>query len=134
MPDNRGLGPTEREQLMSDLRVLAQAIPEEKDSEELYYARDRIWRFIDYHASERGREMTGEISLTRLTRAEMDTVLRLIAETEATIRDLDDFSRSSLADVSAARAAIMHANGLLQAVRDAGTWTVAPPEKGEENE
>ena len=40
----------QREQLLADLRTLTVLIPEEADTEEAGYARERLYEFIDYHA------------------------------------------------------------------------------------
>ena len=42
----------QKEQLLADLRLLVQMIPEEKQGDDSYYAANRIYEFIYYHATE----------------------------------------------------------------------------------
>jgi hypothetical protein len=41
-----------RASLMSDLRLLVKAIPEEVQNDDTYYASDRLYQFIEHHADE----------------------------------------------------------------------------------
>lgn len=42
---------SEREQLMSDLKLLVQLIPEEIQDDISYFAANRLYDFIDHHTS-----------------------------------------------------------------------------------